>query len=58
MRQASGERDPRVDALVTEREAARRARDFARADEIRQTLEAEGVMIEDTAQGPRWRRRA
>ena len=57
-REASGERDPRVDALVTEREAARRARDFARADEIRQTLEAEGVMIEDTAQGPRWRRRA
>jgi cysteinyl-tRNA synthetase len=48
--------DPRVDALVAEREAARRRRDFAAADRIRAALAAEGVAVEDTPAGPRWRR--
>lgn len=48
--------DPRIDALVAEREAARKARDFARADAIRDALAAEGVSLEDTPDGPRWRR--
>ena len=56
-RPAAAESDPRIDGLVAEREAARRARDFARADRIRQQLAAEGIEIEDTTQGPRWRRR-
>jgi cysteinyl-tRNA synthetase len=51
------ERDPRIDALVAEREAARRRRDFREADRIRDALAAEGVTIDDTPQGPRWRRR-
>jgi cysteinyl-tRNA synthetase len=48
--------DPRIDALVAEREAARERRDFATADRIRRQLAEEGVLIEDTPQGSRWRR--
>jgi cysteinyl-tRNA synthetase len=55
-RTAATPSDPRIDALVAERQAARKARDFARADRIRLDLEAEGVVIEDTPQGPRWRK--
>jgi cysteinyl-tRNA synthetase len=53
---AARESDPRVDALVAEREAARRARDFAAADRIRAELAAEGIEVEDAKEGPRWRR--
>jgi cysteinyl-tRNA synthetase len=50
------ELDARVEGLIREREAARLARDFERADQIRSQLVAEGVILEDTAQGTRWRR--
>jgi cysteinyl-tRNA synthetase len=50
------ESDPRVDRLVAEREDARRRRDFAAADRLRDALAAEGVAVEDTPSGPRWRR--
>jgi cysteinyl-tRNA synthetase len=50
------EHDPRIDALVAEREAARKRRDFREADRIRAVLAAEGVTIVDTAEGPRWKR--
>lgn len=50
------ERDPRIDALVAERVAARARRDFAEADRIRDLLRAEGIEIEDTREGARWRR--
>lgn len=43
-----------VEGLIEERQAARRAKDFARADAIRQELAARNVVVEDTAQGPRW----
>lgn len=43
-----------VEALLVERRDARAARDFARADAIRDELTAMGVMIEDGAQGSRW----
>ncbi len=49
--------DPRIDALVAQREEARRRRDFAEADRIRDLLTAEGVALEDTPEGPRWRRK-
>jgi cysteinyl-tRNA synthetase len=53
----TGESDPRIDALVAEREAARAARDFATADRVRDELAAEGIEIVDTPAGPTWRRR-
>jgi cysteinyl-tRNA synthetase len=49
--------DPRIDGLVAERQAARRARDFATADRIRDELAAQGIAIVDTPSGPTWRRR-
>jgi cysteinyl-tRNA synthetase len=50
------ESDPRIDALVAQRQDARSGGDFAEADRIRDELAAEGVSIEDTPDGPRWRR--
>lgn len=44
----------RIETLLAARKAARSARDFARADAIRDELTAMGVMIEDSAQGTRW----
>ena len=49
--------DPEIDALVAERDAARRARDFGRADAIRDELDARGFELLDTPQGTRWRRK-
>ena len=49
--------DARIDALVAERGAAKQARDFARADAIRQQLADEGIVLEDTPSGVRWVRR-
>jgi cysteinyl-tRNA synthetase len=51
------ESDPRIDARVQQREEARAAKRFAEADQIRDELAAEGVIVEDTPDGPRWRRR-
>ncbi len=45
-----------IDALVAERTAAKKAKDFARADEIRNQLTARGVIIIDTPNGPTWKR--
>lgn len=55
-RGASADDDARIQALVDERNAAKKARDFARADAIRDQLAAEGVLLEDTPQGVRWKR--
>jgi len=53
--------DAALEAWVAERlearRAARKARDFAAADAIRDELAARGIEVEDTPQGPRWRRR-
>lgn len=48
--------DSRIQILVDERNAAKKAKDFARSDAIRDQLAADGVLLEDTAQGVRWRR--
>lgn len=45
-----------IDALVEERNAAKKAKNFARADEIRDQLKAAGIQLEDTRQGTRWTR--
>jgi cysteinyl-tRNA synthetase len=44
-----------IDALVAERNAARKARNFAEADRIRDELAAKGIVIEDGAEGTRWK---
>lgn len=43
-----------VEAMLSERQAVRADKDFARADQVREHLSAAGIEIEDTAQGPRW----
>ena len=53
---AAPEEDAAIEDLVAERLAARRAKDWARADEIRDTLKARGILLEDSAAGTRWRR--
>ena len=55
-RGASDGDDTRIQALVDERNAAKQARDFARADAIRGQLADEGILLEDTPAGVRWRR--
>ena len=53
--EASAE-DAHIDALIDERAAAKRAKDFARADAIRAALTAQGIVLEDGAGGTTWRR--
>ncbi len=48
--------DDEIEGLIAERQAARKAKDFARADEIRDTLQAQGILLEDTREGVKWKR--
>ncbi len=49
--------DEAIDALVAERTQAKRQRNFARADQIRNELAEKGVVIEDSKDGVRWKRK-
>jgi cysteinyl-tRNA synthetase len=46
-----------IDALVAERTLAKKQRNFARADEIRNELAEKGIIIEDSKEGVRWKRK-
>lgn len=48
--------DADIEALIQERQEARKAKNFARADEIRDTLLAQGIILEDTREGVKWKR--
>jgi cysteinyl-tRNA synthetase len=61
LRRAEDARPPvavqEIERLIEERHAARRRRDFAAADRIRDDLAAQGVLLEDSAGGTRWKRK-
>ncbi|RAK16722.1 cysteinyl-tRNA synthetase [Anoxybacillus vitaminiphilus] len=48
--------DEEIEALIQKRNEARKNRDFALADQIREQLKARNVILEDTPQGTRWKR--
>lgn len=50
--------DEEIEQLIEERTQARKNRDFARSDEIRDLLKEKGILLDDTPQGTRWRREA
>ncbi|MBC7797998.1 MAG: cysteine--tRNA ligase, partial [Pyrinomonadaceae bacterium] len=49
--------DDEIQSLIDERQAARRDRNFARSDEIRDLLANKGIILEDTKDGVRWKRK-
>jgi cysteinyl-tRNA synthetase len=55
--QAGGLSDEEVEKLIAERTNAKKTRNFARADAIRQELAGAGIILEDTKEGVRWKRK-
>ncbi|MEO1427326.1 MAG: cysteine--tRNA ligase, partial [Pseudomonadota bacterium] len=53
---ADGPTDDEIDLLITQRQAAKKAKDYGKADTIREKLKAAGIIIEDGANGTTWRR--
>lgn len=49
--------DEEIEGMITERNAARAQKNWKRADEIRMLLDEQGVVLEDTASGTRWKRK-
>ena len=48
--------DEKVKALINRRQEARKAKDFAKADEIRDRLLSMGIILEDTREGVKWKK--
>ena len=49
--------DAEIESLIAARNAARKSRDFAESDRLRDQLLARGILLEDGAAGTRWRRK-
>ena len=49
--------DSEIQSLIDERQEARHRRDFARGDEIRDELAGRGIILEDSKDGVRWKRK-
>jgi cysteinyl-tRNA synthetase len=49
--------DERIEQLIGERETARREKNWGRSDEIREELQSIGIILEDTADGTKWKRK-
>jgi cysteinyl-tRNA synthetase len=54
---ATGPSNGEIDGYIKERQQAKKSRDFARADQIRALLESKGILLEDTKEGVRWKRK-
>jgi cysteinyl-tRNA synthetase len=57
VRESAALTDEAIDALVAERSQAKKQRNFARADQIRNELASKGVVLEDSKDGVRWKRK-
>jgi cysteinyl-tRNA synthetase len=57
-RETNSSGDAGIEALIAERNEARKNKNFARSDEIRASLQQRGIILEDTPQGTRWKRAA
>ena len=61
LRRAEDEKPPvpvaEIERMIEARNDARRRRDFAEADRIRQDLDGRGILLEDSPQGTRWKRK-
>lgn len=55
-REQKGSLDDAIEALIEQRNAARKAKNWPEADRIRDELKAQGIVLEDTAQGVKWHR--
>ena len=49
--------DAEIDSMVAARSAAKKAKDFAKSDALRDELLAKGIILEDTKEGVRWKRK-
>lgn len=56
MKHEKAQIDSEIETLIEQREKARKTKDFALADKIRDDLKAQGIVLEDTNQGVRWKR--
>ena len=57
MKREAGILDEEIERMIQERQEARKRKDYARADAIRDALAQQGVILEDTREGMRWKRR-